>query len=74
MSELKHFLAEGNSLLTLCEDARSAYAEYKVKFMELCKDLYELGLAEQIRRSEEIKMFEDLVTKGEDDIQKESQM
>ncbi|XP_015523196.2 dynein regulatory complex subunit 3 [Neodiprion pinetum] len=65
---------EGNDFLTLSEDARSAYAEYKVKFMELCKDLYELGLAEQIRRSNEIKMFEDLVTKGEDDIQKDSQM
>ncbi|XP_048515263.1 dynein regulatory complex subunit 3-like isoform X2 [Athalia rosae] len=65
---------EGNDLLTLSEDARSAYAEYKVKFMELSKDLYELGLAEQIRRSKEIKMFEDLVTKGEDDIQKESQI
>lgn len=42
--------------------------------MDLCKDLYELGLAEQTRRSKEIKMFEDLVIKGEDDTQKDSQV
>ena len=58
----------------LTEDTEAAYERYKITFSAICHRLFELGLKEQLHRMEEIRLFEDTVKKGKDEVQKKAQV
>ncbi|XP_033211390.1 dynein regulatory complex subunit 3-like isoform X3 [Belonocnema kinseyi] len=65
---------EGRALMSLNEETEEAYEQYKRTFSEQCHELFELGLKEQERRTEEIRLYEETVNKGKEDAQKEAQL
>lgn len=62
---------EGKELSLLNEDTRDLYDEYEKKFMDLCRQLFEFGLQEQEKRSEEIRLFEKIVDEGQEAVHAE---
>lgn len=65
---------EGRALMSLNEDTQAAYEQYRTTFSEQCHELFDLGLREQERRTEEIRLYEETVNKGKEDAQKEAQL
>ncbi|XP_011052181.1 PREDICTED: leucine-rich repeat-containing protein 48-like isoform X1 [Acromyrmex echinatior] len=62
----------GKTLSTINENTQNAFEEYKKSFVAICHELYELGLRENDRRAEEIKLFEIAVNEGKTNAQNES--
>lgn len=61
----------GRTLSTINEHTQNAFEEYKKSFIAICHELYELGLKENDRRTEEIKLFEIAVNEGKENTQNE---
>ncbi|XP_018300032.1 dynein regulatory complex subunit 3 [Mycetomoellerius zeteki] len=60
------------TLSTINENTQNAFEEYKKSFVAICHELYELGLRENDRRAEEIKLFEIAVNEGKTNMQNEA--
>lgn len=56
-------------LSTINEDTQNAFEEYKKTFSTICHELYELGLQEHDKRTEEIRLFELVVNEGKENKQ-----
>jgi len=54
------------------ENTQNAFEEYKNSFIIICHELYELGLRENDRRTEEIKSFEVAINKIKENAQNEA--
>ncbi|KMQ90308.1 leucine-rich repeat-containing protein 48-like protein [Lasius niger] len=48
----------GRMLSTINEDTQNAFEEYRKSFSAICHELYELGLQEHDKRTEEMRLFE----------------
>lgn len=59
-------------LSTINEDTQNAFEEYKKFFIRICHELYELGLRENEKRTEEIRLFEVAVNEGKENTQNET--
>ncbi|XP_072749124.1 dynein regulatory complex subunit 3 [Anoplolepis gracilipes] len=59
----------GRMLSTINEDTQKAFEEYKKTFSATCHELYELGLQEHDKRTEEIRLFELVVNEGKENKQ-----
>ncbi|XP_029668287.1 dynein regulatory complex subunit 3-like [Formica exsecta] len=59
----------GRMLSTINEDTQNAFEEYKKTFSTICHELYELGLQEHDKRTEEIRLFELVVNEGKENKQ-----
>lgn len=62
----------GRALSTINEDTQHAFEEYKESFITICHELYELGLRENEKRTEEMRLFEVAVNKGKENMQNEA--
>ncbi|XP_011171581.1 dynein regulatory complex subunit 3 isoform X2 [Solenopsis invicta] len=62
----------GKTLSTINENAQNAFEEYKKSFIAICYELYELGLQESDKRTEEIKSFEIVINEGKENTQNEA--
>ncbi|XP_043269844.1 dynein regulatory complex subunit 3-like isoform X2 [Venturia canescens] len=63
---------EGKELSLLNEDTQDLYDEYEKRIMDLCRQLFEFGLREQEKRSEEIRLFEKTVDEGREAVHAEA--
>lgn len=54
-------VTDGKNLIELKDDLKFACDEYRKRFSEVCHELYELGLKEEIRRRSEIKSLNDVI-------------
>ncbi|XP_012283171.1 dynein regulatory complex subunit 3 [Orussus abietinus] len=63
---------DGKDLQGLNDDTQNAFEEYRKIFSAISQELYELGLKEQIKRSDEITLFKDIVNEGKDANQKDA--
>ncbi|XP_025263880.1 dynein regulatory complex subunit 3 isoform X2 [Camponotus floridanus] len=59
----------GRKLYTINENTQNAFEEYKKTFSAICHELYELGLQEHDKRTEEIRLFECVVNEGKENKQ-----
>lgn len=57
---------------TINETTQNAFEEYKKSFTAICYELYELGLREDNKRTEDIKLFEGVVNEGKENKQNEA--
>jgi len=62
----------GRTLSTINENTQNAFEEYKKSFVAICHELCELGLQENDRRTEEIRLFETAVNEGKTNMQNEA--
>ncbi|XP_018378000.1 PREDICTED: dynein regulatory complex subunit 3-like [Trachymyrmex cornetzi] len=62
----------GKTLSTINANTQNAFEEYKKSFVAICHELYELGLRENDRRTEEIRLFEITVNEGKTNMQNEA--
>lgn len=62
----------GRMLSMINENTQNAFEEYKKSFIAICHELYKLGLRENDRRTEEIKLFEIDVYEGKENAQNEA--
>jgi len=62
----------GKTLSTINESTQNAFEEYKKSFIAICYELYELGLRENDRRTEDIRLFEVAVNEGKENTQNEA--
>ncbi|XP_011699185.1 PREDICTED: leucine-rich repeat-containing protein 48-like isoform X2 [Wasmannia auropunctata] len=62
----------GRTLSTLNESTQNAFEEYKKSFVAICQKLYKLGLQENDKRTEEIRLFEVAVNEGKENTQNEA--
>lgn len=62
----------GKTLSTINENTQNAFEEYKKSFVVICYELYELGLRENDRRTEEIRLFEIAINEGKENTQNEA--
>ncbi|XP_012058247.1 PREDICTED: leucine-rich repeat-containing protein 48-like [Atta cephalotes] len=62
----------GRTLSTINENTQNAFEEYKKSFVAMCHELCELGLQENDRRTEEIRLFETAVNEGKTNMQNEA--
>lgn len=62
-------MSGGKTLSAINEDTRNAFEEYKKSFSAICRELYELGLQEHNKRTEEIRLFEVTVNEGKEEAQ-----
>ncbi|XP_012521336.1 dynein regulatory complex subunit 3 isoform X2 [Monomorium pharaonis] len=59
----------GRTLSTINENTQNAFEEYKKSFLAICYELYELGLRESDRRTEEIRLFEIAINESKENTQ-----
>ncbi|CAL1687377.1 unnamed protein product [Lasius platythorax] len=59
----------GRMLSTINEDTQNAFEEYRKSFSAICHELYELGLQEHDKRTEEMRLFELVVNEGKENKQ-----
>lgn len=59
----------GRKLSTINESTQNAFEEYKKTFSATCHELYELGLREHDKRTEEIRLFECVINEGKENKQ-----
>ncbi|XP_018405837.1 PREDICTED: dynein regulatory complex subunit 3-like [Cyphomyrmex costatus] len=62
----------GKTLSTINENTQNIFEEYQKSFVAICHELYELGLRENDRRVEEIRLFEVVVNEGKKNMQIEA--
>jgi len=62
----------GRKLSMINENTQHAFEEYKKSFIIICHELCELGLRENNKRTEEIKLFEVAINKGKENAQNEA--
>ncbi|XP_024885360.1 dynein regulatory complex subunit 3-like [Temnothorax curvispinosus] len=62
----------GKTLSTINENTQSAFEEYKTSFIAICHELYELGLRENDKRTEDIRLLEAAVNEGKENTQNEA--
>ncbi|XP_014611574.1 PREDICTED: leucine-rich repeat-containing protein 48-like [Polistes canadensis] len=55
---------EGKDLSAVNNDTKNAFEEYRNKISSICYEFYEIGLKEQVKRDNEIKLFNDAVNDG----------
>ncbi|XP_020297321.1 dynein regulatory complex subunit 3-like [Pseudomyrmex gracilis] len=68
------FLADevGTKLSTINKNIQNEFEKYKNSFTTICHKLYEFGLEEHEKRTEEIRLFKSAVDKGKENTQNES--
>ncbi|XP_012223445.2 dynein regulatory complex subunit 3-like [Linepithema humile] len=62
----------GKTLSTINKDTKNAFEDYKKSFCTICYELYEYGLQEHDKRTEEIRLFETAVNEGKENTQNEA--
>lgn len=62
----------GKTLSTINENTKNAFEDYKKSFCMICYKLYEYGLQEHDKRTEEIRLFETTVNEGKESAQDEA--
>ncbi|KYN34092.1 Leucine-rich repeat-containing protein 48 [Trachymyrmex septentrionalis] len=62
----------GRTLSMINENTQNAFEEYKKSFVDICHELYELGLRENDKRAEEIRLFKITVNEGKTNMQNEA--
>lgn len=62
----------GRELSTTNENVQNEFEKYKNSFTTICHKLYEFGLEEHKKRTEEIRLFEAAIDKGKENTQDES--
>lgn len=68
----KIFLLEGKDLSAINSDTENAFEEYRKKISSICYEFYEIGLKEQVKRDNEIKLFNVIVNEGKSKVQNDS--
>ncbi|KAF7393286.1 hypothetical protein HZH66_009119 [Vespula vulgaris] len=63
---------EGKDLSAVNSDTENAFEEYRKKISSICYEFSEIGLKEQVKRDNEIKLFNDVVNNGKSKVQNES--
>ncbi|XP_035743432.1 dynein regulatory complex subunit 3-like isoform X3 [Vespa mandarinia] len=63
---------EGKDLSVVNSDTENAFEEYRKKISSICYEFYEIGLKEQVKRDDEIKLFNDVVNEGKSKVQNDS--
>ncbi|XP_058805797.1 dynein regulatory complex subunit 3-like [Phymastichus coffea] len=63
---------EGRKLAELTQDTKVAYEQYRQTFSEICHQLYELGLKEELRRQDEVKALRSIVERVEAAVMKKA--
>jgi len=62
----------GRTLSIINENTQNAFEEYKKSFIAICYELYELGLRENDKRTEDVRLFEVVVNEGKENTQNEA--
>lgn len=65
-------MLEGKTLSAINQDTRDTFEEYGKHFSAKCRELYELGLQEHSKRTEEMRLFELAVNEGKEEMQNRS--
>ncbi|KAF7395770.1 hypothetical protein HZH68_009820 [Vespula germanica] len=63
---------EGKDLSAVNSDTENAFEEYRKKISSICYEFSEIGLEEQVKRDNEIKLFNDVVNDGKSKVQNDS--